>query len=101
MCCEMSRRHFVGLAAAGAAGATLLPASALASATQAEWAQDRWDPQRPLINPGKPLRVKPVLMYTLPKRREMTSWKSWGGVQTEQGVAQWLVTAPSTLRSLR
>jgi len=88
MCCEMSRRDFVGLAAAGAARATLLPASALASANQPEWAQDRWDPRRPLFNPGKPLRVRPVLMYTLPKRKEMTSWKSWGGVQTEQGVAQ-------------
>jgi len=88
MCCEMSRRDFVGLAAAGAAGARLFPAPAVASANQGQWTQDRWDPRRPLFNPGKPLRVRPVLMYTLPKRKEMTSWKSWGGVQTEQGVAQ-------------
>jgi hypothetical protein len=85
MCCDLRRRDFFGLAAS--AGAGLFPA-AQASGAQSEWASDMWDPQRPLAAPGKALRVKPVLMYSLPKRREMTSWKSWGGVQTEQEVVQ-------------
>jgi len=30
-----------------------------------------------------PLKVKPVLLYDIPQRRPQTSWRSWGGVQTE------------------
>lgn len=79
MCCgELTRRDFVGLAAAGAAA----PAGA------AEWPGDMWDPERPFLRLGQPLRVQPVLMYSLPKRREQTSWKSWGGIQTEASVAE-------------
>lgn len=36
----------------------------------------------------KPLKVQPVLTYDLPKRREGTSWRNWGGIQTEEQVAQ-------------
>lgn len=35
----------------------------------------------------KPLRVQPVLTYEVPKRREATSWRSWGGIQTEEQAA--------------
>jgi len=34
-----------------------------------------------------PLRVKPILVYEVPKRRPQTSWRSWGGIATE-GQAQ-------------
>ena len=37
--------------------------------------------------PQRPLKVQPVLTYSLPKRREATSWRPWGGLQTEQDVA--------------
>jgi hypothetical protein len=30
-----------------------------------------------------PLRVKPVLVYDIPQRRPQTSWRSWGGIETE------------------
>lgn len=33
---------------------------------------------------AKPLKVQPVLTYEVPKRREATSWRSWGGIQSEQ-----------------
>ncbi len=36
--------------------------------------------------PLKPLKVQPVLTYALPQRREHTSWRSWGGIQTEPDV---------------
>ncbi len=29
------------------------------------------------------LRVQPVLIYGIPQRREHTSWRNWGGIQTE------------------
>jgi hypothetical protein len=37
--------------------------------------------------PPRPLKVQPVLTYALPQRREGTSWRPWGGVQTEQDLA--------------
>ncbi|HSA94525.1 MAG TPA: sugar isomerase, partial [Acidobacteriota bacterium] len=30
-----------------------------------------------------PLRVKPILVHDLPKRRPQTSWRNWGGLATE------------------
>ncbi len=30
-----------------------------------------------------PLKVKPILIYEIPKRRPQTSWRSWGGIETE------------------
>jgi len=30
-----------------------------------------------------PLVVKPILVYEIPTRRSQTSWRSWGGIQTE------------------
>ena len=38
--------------------------------------------------PAKPLRVQPVLTYDLPKKREATSWRGWGGIQTETQAAE-------------
>jgi hypothetical protein len=32
----------------------------------------------------RPLRVKPVLVYSVPKRQPQTSWRSWGGIETRQ-----------------
>jgi hypothetical protein len=36
---------------------------------------------------ARALKVQPVLTYTLPKRRPSTSWRPWGGLQTEQDLA--------------
>ena len=81
MCCaHLSRRQFLGtssgLLAAGTLGFSV-------AATPPAWADDRWDPGRPFAMPARPLRVLPVLMYRTPTPREKTSWKSWGGVQTD------------------
>ena len=90
MCCgEVSRREFVSLAAAAAA-----PGGG------AEWPADMWDPERPLARLGQALRFQPVLMYSLPKRREQTSWKSWGGIQTEAGVAEEVQRITGELKAL-
>jgi len=34
--------------------------------------------------PRTPLRIQPVLTYETPQRRDATSWRNWGGIQTEQ-----------------
>jgi len=76
----MNRREFLEVTAIGAAGATLgLAASGLFSQEVEDW-----DPNKPLLIPGKPLTVQPVLMYRVPERKPETSWKSWGGVQSDQ-----------------
>jgi hypothetical protein len=37
---------------------------------------------------GKPLRVKPVLVYHLAQRAEKTSWRGYGGSITAEGIRQ-------------
>jgi len=37
----------------------------------------------PMPAPRRPLIVKPVFVYSLPQRREQTSWRAWGGIQTQ------------------
>lgn len=69
-----------------AAGMAVLGAAAR-GATPA-WADDRWNPEHAFHIPSRPLRVLPVLMYRVPQRREQTSWKSWGGVQTEEAALE-------------
>lgn len=97
MCCNcMNRREFVGLTTAGIAGGILgLSAPALAKRKIEEW-----DPNEPLIVTGKKLNVQPVLMYRTPKRRQATSWKSWGGIQTEQAASEETKRISNELNSL-
>ena len=35
---------------------------------------------------GKPIKVKPALVYSLSQRREATSWRSWGGLHNKNDV---------------
>ena len=80
----MNRREFVGLTTASIAGGILgIGASAYANSNT-----EGWNPDKPLIATGKKLSVQPVLMYRIPQRRPATSWKSWGGVQTEQAASE-------------
>ena len=48
----------------------------------------------------KPLKVQPVLLYRLPQRREGTSWRSWGGIQTQQDVDQEIVRIQRELAAI-
>jgi hypothetical protein len=36
--------------------------------------------------PNQALKVQPVLTYEIPQRRQASSWRSWGGLQTEADV---------------
>jgi len=64
---------------------TGLGSAATAAAAQGVVA---WDPSRPFLNVTRPLVVQPVFMYRIPVRREKASWKSWGGVQSEDAARQ-------------
>ncbi len=97
MCdCCMNRREFVGLTTVGIAGGVLgLGTSALAGRKIEEW-----DPDKAFLVTGKKLKVQPVLIYRTPVRREQTSWKSWGGVQTEQAASEEAKRISKELKSL-
>jgi hypothetical protein len=41
----------------------------------------------PEAKPRRALVVKPLLIHDLPVRRPQTSWRNWGGIQTEADVA--------------
>ncbi len=81
----MNRREFTGAAAAGAAGATLGLSSTLRAG---DWSIEPWDPEKPLVAAGRPLRVQPVLMHARYAPREKTSWRSWSSIINEPAAAQ-------------
>jgi len=99
MCCQcehsgMNRRNFIGLSALGAAGAGL----ALSSKGRAGSAE--WNPSKQMLKTGKPLKIQPILLYSLPKRKKQTSWRSWGGIQTEEDVAAEVVRITKELEAM-
>jgi hypothetical protein len=49
----------------------------------------------------RPLVVKPILTYSTPQRQHQTSWRSWGGIQTEQDADQEVARISRELRELR
>jgi len=79
---HVNRREFVGLTGASIVGGVLGLGT---SASGAEWAD--WDPNRALLCTGRSLTIQPVLMYRVAQRRPATSWKSWGGVQSDEAAA--------------
>ena len=90
-----NRRDFMKTASVPlAAGA--VPAATAAAPDEAAG----WNPAKPLFNPTRGLTVQPVFMYRLPVRKERTSWKSWGGVQTEEAVRGEMARIDSELAAL-
>ena len=85
--CQMSRRQFVEALGALTAG-TILSGNIASGVNVAGGAPDPstfgWDPDAPMIHPGKTLKVQPVLIYANQPFREMSSYKSWGHVNSEE-----------------
>lgn len=72
-----SRRRFLDRVGGAAALANV---NSAAAATR--------EPVRSKLLPGKPLRVKPVFTWTLPVKRELSSWRPYGGLATRADVDQ-------------
>ncbi|NSW95219.1 MAG: sugar isomerase [Bacteroidales bacterium] len=45
--------------------------------------------------------VKPIFTYEIPVRREKTSWRSWGGIQTESDAGEEMKRIRSELEALK
>ncbi|MEN6576782.1 MAG: sugar isomerase [Phycisphaerales bacterium] len=80
---SVNRREFLGLTTASIAGGVL----GLNTLSSAAVGREGWDPKKPLLCTGKTLVIQPVLMYRVAEKRPATSWKSWGGVQTDEAAA--------------
>jgi hypothetical protein len=48
------------------------------------WSAVAADDQQASPPPRRPLIVKPVLSYEIPRHRPKASWRQWGGIQTQQ-----------------
>ena len=83
-CCHHSERTVAGMSRRGFLGG--LGGAALGGLTLAATSPARAVSTRPVTGAplpcGVPLRVKPALVYQVSHRREKTSWRSYGGIQT-------------------
>lgn len=87
----MSRRAFLGGTALGGVALTGLSWSLLSAA------EGPFDPPPP----RKPLKVKPILVYSVPKRREKSSWRNWGGIETQEQADEEVVRIRGELEQLK
>lgn len=94
---SVNRREFLGLTTAGLAGGVLGLNASLSAGVD----PDAWDPEKPLIRTGRALVIQPVLMYQVAQRRPAASWKSWGGVQSDQAADVEVQRIAGELQTLR
>jgi L-fucose isomerase-like protein len=80
---NINRREFIELTTASIAGGIVGLGAENATGRRTE----KWNPDRPFVAAGRKLTVQPVLMYRVAEHRPATSWKSWGGVQTESAAS--------------
>jgi len=81
---NMNRRQFAGVTTAGIAGGVVR----LGAAAQAAAATVEWNPDKPPVVTGRPLKVQPVLMHKYCSRREGACWRSWSKINNDQAVAE-------------
>jgi len=78
----LSRRRFVGGLGLAVSAALLARGWAAPAVPLASFANARAPLRR------RPLRLQPVLTYETPQRREATSWRNWGGIQSDEAARQ-------------
>jgi hypothetical protein len=70
-CCGLTRRQLI---------------ASVSAAAPAAFALQPPREEAPVTRERRPLRVQPVLVYQIYKRRPQTSWRPWGGLFTEAEV---------------
>lgn len=92
----ISRRELLGGlgVAAAAAGLSRVEAAERKTPSDASIAGGQALPK------GRPIRVQPALMYSLARRQEKTSWRSYGGLDTEADVAAEIARIKGELQKL-
>lgn len=91
---DISRRRFVQLTGTTALGTVALPGLTWAALSGVQTGGKNQKDRKPLV-------VKPVLTYEIPVRREQTSWRAWGGIQTEEDAVRETAKIRGELDALR
>jgi hypothetical protein len=91
----VTRRQFLYNLGAATLGGLAFPAVDLGAAAGAAALPQRHPLER------KTLTVQPVLTYATPKKREATSWRSWGGIQSDEAAAAEAVRIDRELAKLK
>jgi len=90
---EITRRKFIQMTGTGALGTVAL--------SGLSWAEFGTGQNNYNYNTGRiPLVVKPVFTYEIPERRPQTSWRNWGGIQTEHDAREEIVRIQKELQTL-
>ncbi len=84
----LSRRSFVQSGAGFSAALYGISALGAEAERKTVWEEDSWNPNAQFVNYGKPLRVQPILMYTVATPRKERSWRSWGDVLSDESAAK-------------
>lgn len=62
---------------------------------------EEWNPHKPLLQVGNALKIQPVLMYTVSHYKKQRSFKSWGGIQSDEAADQECSRITQELQSLK
>ncbi len=89
----ISRRTFLQ----GVGGATVFGAALTGLTWSSVAMAEAEGPAGPI---RKPLVVKPILMYDTPQRRPQTSWRNWGGIETQEQAEKELRAIKAELAAL-
>ena len=90
----ISRRSFIQ----GVGGATVFGAALTGLTWSAVAAAEAEGPAGPI---RKPLVVKPILTYDTPQPRSQTSWRSWGGIHTQEAAEKELALIKMELAGIK
>jgi len=91
----ISRRSLLGgIGGAAAVGGLAMMAASRTRAAEAGQSAGSGLPA------GAPLKVKPALMYSIPQRREKTSWRPYGGILTTDDLAKEVARVEQDLAKL-
>lgn len=91
---EISRRKFVQITGTSVVGSIALSGLSWATFPSIQTSENNEIKRQRLV-------VKPVLTYSTPARREQTSWREWGGIQTEKDAEQECLRIQGELKSLK
>jgi hypothetical protein len=91
---EISRRKFVQVTGTSALGAVALSGLSWAALSSIQTGEKNKTGRKALV-------VKPIFTFEIPTRRDQSSWRSWGGIQSEKDAGQELIHIQDELKTLQ
>jgi hypothetical protein len=81
------------------AGGSAISITALSGLSWASLADYGYEDRTGLVR--RALKVKPILVYSTPEPRHQSSWRNWGGIQTEQDASEEISRINNELKGLK